>query len=49
MTTTLEHPLDQHRIPTNVAGVLDLTHQGHGALRTDGCRPSPATSRCPRH
>ncbi|WP_328890750.1 transcription termination factor Rho [Streptomyces sp. NBC_00316] len=41
MTTTLEHPLDQHRIPTNVAGVLDLTHQGHGALRTDGCRPSP--------
>ncbi|WP_406416067.1 transcription termination factor Rho [Streptomyces sp. NBC_00873] len=41
MTTTLERSLDQQPTLTTVAGVLDITHQGHGALRTDGGHPSP--------
>lgn len=47
MTTTLKHPPDQQQLPTKVAGVLDLTHQGHGALRTDGGHPSPADVQVP--
>ncbi|MFE7704889.1 transcription termination factor Rho [Streptomyces sp. NPDC057486] len=42
MTTTLERSLDQQPTPTTVTGVLDITRQGHGALRTDGGNPSPA-------
>lgn len=41
MTTTLERSLDQQPTPTTVTGVLDITRQGHGALRTDGGHPSP--------
>ncbi|WP_327248199.1 transcription termination factor Rho [Streptomyces sp. NBC_01320] len=41
MTTTLERSLDQQPTPTAVTGVLDITRQGHGALRTDGGHPSP--------
>ncbi|MFE7327316.1 transcription termination factor Rho [Streptomyces sp. NPDC057565] len=42
MTTTLERSLNQQPTPTTVTGVLDITRQGHGALRTDGGHPSPA-------
>ncbi|MGW3660383.1 transcription termination factor Rho [Streptomyces sp. NPDC005151] len=41
MTTTLERPLDQQPTLTTVTGVLDITRQGHGALRTDRGHPSP--------
>ncbi|MEU9314691.1 transcription termination factor Rho [Streptomyces sp. NPDC048295] len=42
MTSTLEHPLLQQELTAEEArGVLDLTHQGNGALRVRGDRPSP--------
>ncbi|MFE7395747.1 transcription termination factor Rho [Streptomyces sp. NPDC057557] len=41
MTSTLEHPVAQQELPTEAAGVLDITHQGHGALRVRGGHPSP--------
>ncbi|WP_405690516.1 transcription termination factor Rho [Streptomyces sp. NBC_00057] len=41
MTSTLEHPVDQQELPTETAGVLDITHQGHGALRVRDGHPSP--------
>ncbi|WP_326763927.1 transcription termination factor Rho [Streptomyces sp. NBC_01591] len=50
MTSTLEHPLHQHELTTESAttakatgavGVLDITHQGNGALRARDGRPSP--------
>ncbi|MFI5748648.1 transcription termination factor Rho [Streptomyces sp. NPDC051644] len=41
MTSTLEHPVDQQELPTEAVGVLDITHQGHGALRVRGGHPSP--------
>ncbi|SFX57475.1 transcription termination factor Rho [Streptomyces atratus] len=42
MTSTLEHPLLQKELTTEEArGVLDLTHQGNGALRVRGGHPSP--------
>ncbi|MEV0495418.1 transcription termination factor Rho [Streptomyces atratus] len=40
MTTTLERPVDPQLILTTATGVLDITRQGHGALRTDGGHPS---------
>ncbi|MER5846465.1 transcription termination factor Rho [Streptomyces sp. NPDC002012] len=41
MTSTLEHPVAQQELPTEAAGFLDITHQGHGALRVRGGHPSP--------
>ncbi|MFF1916423.1 transcription termination factor Rho [Streptomyces sp. NPDC058239] len=41
MTSTLEHPVAQQELPTEAAGVLDITQQGHGALRVHGGHPSP--------
>ncbi|AXE76167.1 transcription termination factor Rho [Streptomyces atratus] len=41
MTSTLEHPVAQQELPTEAAGVLDITHQGNGALRVRGGHPSP--------
>ncbi|MGW2086779.1 transcription termination factor Rho [Streptomyces sp. NPDC001880] len=42
MTSTLEHPLLKKELTTEEArGVLDLTHQGNGALRVRGGHPSP--------
>lgn len=57
MTSTLEHPLIQQELTTNpledtaapravrAGGVLDITHQGNGALRARDGLPSPATWR----
>ncbi|GAA3479949.1 transcription termination factor Rho [Streptomyces yanii] len=42
MATTLERSLDQQPTRITVTGVLDITRQGHGALRTDDGHPSPA-------
>ncbi|MFF2324579.1 MULTISPECIES: transcription termination factor Rho [unclassified Streptomyces] len=42
MTSLLEHPVVQQESPTEAVGVLDITHQGHGALRVRDGRPSPA-------
>ncbi|MFJ4884959.1 transcription termination factor Rho [Streptomyces sp. NPDC088731] len=53
MTSTLEHPLIQQELTTNpledtaapravrAGGVLDITHQGNGALRARDGLPSP--------
>jgi transcription termination factor Rho len=41
MTTTVERSLDQQPTLTTITGVLDITRQGHGALRTDGGHSSP--------
>ncbi|MFF1650393.1 transcription termination factor Rho [Streptomyces sp. NPDC058240] len=47
MTSTLEHPLLRQQLTTDAttatrtAGVLDITHQGNGALRVQDGRPSP--------
>ncbi|MCX4784771.1 MULTISPECIES: transcription termination factor Rho [unclassified Streptomyces] len=41
MTSTLEHPVAQRELTTEAVGVLDITHQGHGALRVRGGLPSP--------
>ncbi|MEV0093847.1 transcription termination factor Rho [Streptomyces sp. NPDC050738] len=40
MTSTLEHPLVQAPL-TQVTGVLDITRQGHGFLRSTNCLPAP--------
>jgi transcription termination factor Rho len=40
MTSTLEHPLVQAPL-TQVTGVLDITRQGNGFLRSANCLPSP--------
>lgn len=48
MTTTLEHPLIAQDSPVQAAaGVLDTTHQGHGALRSPGGHPTPGDVRVP--
>lgn len=39
MTTTLEHPPVQTPL-TQVTGVLDVTRQGNGFLRSANCLPS---------
>ncbi|MGC5363512.1 transcription termination factor Rho [Streptomyces sp. DT24] len=42
MTTTLERPVvRREQPPAHAAGVLDLTAQGHGVLRTGDCLPTP--------
>ncbi|MFF2409924.1 transcription termination factor Rho [Streptomyces sp. NPDC058092] len=41
MTSTLEHPVAQRELTTEAVGVLDITHQGHGALLVRGGLPSP--------
>ncbi|MFE7356790.1 transcription termination factor Rho [Streptomyces sp. NPDC057543] len=41
MTSTLEHPVAQGELTSVAVGVLDITHQGHGALRVRGSLPSP--------
>ncbi|WP_392667540.1 transcription termination factor Rho [Streptomyces sp. LN785] len=46
MTTTVEHPLTGLR-PSVAAGVLDITRQGHGALRADDGHPSPGDTQVP--
>ncbi|MER6605488.1 transcription termination factor Rho [Streptomyces sp. NPDC000927] len=41
MTRTLELPLAQGELPSEAIGILDITHQGRGTLRTRADRPSP--------
>ncbi|WP_443064946.1 transcription termination factor Rho [Streptomyces sp. NBC_01336] len=49
MTTTLENPVSTARpaAPTTAAGILDLTQQGHGSLRSPGGHPAPGDVQVP--
>lgn len=50
MTTTLEHPASGTTRPaatTAAAGILDLTQQGHGFLRSAGGHPGPGDAQVP--
>ncbi|MFI6858492.1 transcription termination factor Rho [Streptomyces sp. NPDC050421] len=50
MTTTLEHPVSSTTRPaatTAAAGILDITQQGHGSLRSAGGHPGPADVQVP--
>lgn len=50
MTTTLEHPVSTTTRPagtTAAAGILDLTQQGHGSLRSAGGHPGPGDVQVP--
>ncbi|MFJ9683112.1 transcription termination factor Rho [Streptomyces sp. NPDC101194] len=47
MTSTLELPIEQKELPTRALGLLDLSRQGHGTLRTQGDRPSPGDVQVP--
>lgn len=49
MTTTLENPVSTARpaATTAAAGILDLTQQGHGSLRSPGGHPAPGDVQVP--
>lgn len=48
MTTTLQHPVTTRPpAPVAAAGILDLTHQGHGVLRSAGGHPAPGDVQVP--
>lgn len=50
MTTTLEHPVSTTGRPaatTAAAGILDITQQGHGSLRSADGHPGPADVQVP--
>ncbi|MFB7918487.1 transcription termination factor Rho [Streptomyces sp. NPDC056061] len=47
MTTTLELPLNQRRLTTDAAGVLDITPQGRGTLRGRADAPSATDVQVP--
>lgn len=48
MTTTLEHPTTTRpATPTAAAGILDVTHQGNGALRSPQGHPAPRDVQVP--
>ncbi|WNI26447.1 transcription termination factor Rho [Streptomyces sp. ITFR-16] len=48
MTTTLQHPVTTRPpAPVAAAGILDLTQQGHGVLRSAGGHPAPGDVQVP--
>lgn len=48
MTTTLEHPTTTRpATPTAAAGILDVTHQGNGSLRSPQGHPAPRDVQVP--
>ncbi|MFF8917594.1 transcription termination factor Rho [Streptomyces sp. NPDC015032] len=48
MTSTLEHPIVQRELPAETAaGLLDITHQGHGTLHIRADHPCPDDVRVP--